>query len=107
MRLKRADLGAGRGIWYRVQGGPLAKRAAQARCAQFKARNVWCRVVPPGGDLADWMQSQRVQQALRRVPGTRRPGRRRRNQRQRGEWRPEPGARRFAAFPYAPYTNGP
>ncbi len=102
LRLKRADLGAGRGIWYRVHGGPLSKRAARARCAQFKALNVWCRVVPPGGDSADRMQPQRVQQAPCRVPGTRRPGRRRRNRRRRGEWRPEPGTRRFAAYPYAP-----
>ena len=99
LRLKRADLGAGRGVWYRVQGGPLSKRAARARCAQFKARNVWCRVVPPGGDSADRMQRQKAQQVLRRVRGTRRPERRRRSWRRRGAWRSEPGARRFAAYP--------
>ncbi|MEE8506728.1 MAG: hypothetical protein V3S40_10985, partial [Kiloniellales bacterium] len=102
LRLMRADLGAGRGIWYRIQGGPLSKRAARARCAQFKAFKLWCRVVPPGGDAADWMQRQKVQQVLRRVRGTRRPGRRYRSRRRRGEGRPEPGARRFAAYPYAP-----
>ncbi len=45
--LERADLGA-RGIFYRLQAGPLADRAvAAALCAKLKARNQDCIVIKP------------------------------------------------------------
>jgi cell division septation protein DedD len=45
--IQRADLGA-QGIFYRIQGGPLANReAAAALCEQLKAKNQACLVVKP------------------------------------------------------------
>ncbi len=41
----RVDLGTRRGIYHRIQGGPLTKSEAVARCAAFTARKVWCAVV--------------------------------------------------------------
>ena len=95
----RADLGAGRGVWYRIQGGPMTRESARARCNRFKAREVWCGVVPPRGDTAEWLQRQVAQRTLPRgvggKRGTRRPGWRGKRRR-RNLPRPEPGARRFA-----------
>jgi hypothetical protein len=45
--IQRADLGT-QGIFYRIQGGPLANReAAAALCEQLKAKNQACLVVKP------------------------------------------------------------
>jgi cytoskeletal protein RodZ len=45
--IQRADLGA-QGIFYRIQGGPLANReAAASLCEQLKAKNQACLVVKP------------------------------------------------------------
>ncbi|MFQ5466859.1 MAG: tetratricopeptide repeat protein, partial [Kiloniellaceae bacterium] len=38
----RVDLGAPRGVYFRVQGGPLTRAGARGRCARFSARGVWC-----------------------------------------------------------------
>ena len=44
----RADLGAEKGIYYRLQAGPLADAAAaRALCDKFKAREQGCFVVRP------------------------------------------------------------
>ena len=86
----RTDLGTGRGVWYRIQGGPLARAEARARCASFAARKHWCRVVPPPGSASDSGQRFLALRVRRRgAAGTRctrrpRPGP-----------IPEPGARRF------------
>jgi tetratricopeptide (TPR) repeat protein len=99
LAVRRADLGAGRGVWYRIQGGPLTRESARARCNRFKAREVWCGVVPPRGDTADWLQRQVAQRSLPRgvgrTRGTRRPSRRAKRRR-RDLSQPEPGTRRFA-----------
>lgn len=45
--IQRADLGA-QGVFYRIQGGPLASReAAAALCDRLKAKNQACLVVKP------------------------------------------------------------
>jgi hypothetical protein len=46
MQPARADLGE-RGIWYRVQAGPLEERQAKDTCARLKTRNVACVLLPP------------------------------------------------------------
>ena len=85
----RTDLGAERGVWYRIQGGPLARAEARARCASFAARQHWCRVIPPPGPSSESNQRFLALRVRRRgLAGTRgtrrpRPGR-----------IPEPGARR-------------
>ena len=90
LSVMRADLGVGRGVWYRIQGGPLARTEARARCASFAARQHWCRVVPPPGPTSDGGQRFVALRVRRRGPGG-----------TRGTWRPrpapvpEPGARRF------------
>ncbi len=87
----RADLGSGRGVWYRIQAGPLARAEARARCASFAARKQWCQVVPPPGHSSDGGQRYLALRVRRRGP----PG-------ARGTWRPkpapvpEPGTRRFS-----------
>jgi hypothetical protein len=44
----RIDLGAGKGIYYRLLAGPLPDRAQADRlCAQLKAKKVGCLVVKP------------------------------------------------------------
>jgi hypothetical protein len=53
LSVMRTDLGAERGVWYRIQGGPLARAEARARCAAFAARNHWCRIVPPPGPTSE------------------------------------------------------
>jgi len=45
LAVAKADLGPERGIFYRIQGGTLSKKEAQARCMGFAKRAVWCRVV--------------------------------------------------------------
>jgi hypothetical protein len=46
MQPARADLGD-RGIWYRVQAGPLEEKQAKDTCARLKTRNVACVLLPP------------------------------------------------------------
>lgn len=46
MRAVRVDLGD-RGIYYRVQAGPLDEAGAQSACAKLKSRSVDCIVVKP------------------------------------------------------------
>ncbi len=91
LSVMRTDLGAGRGIWYRIQGGPLARAEARTRCASFAARKQWCQVIPPPGPTSEGGQRSVAPRVRRRGPlGSR------------GTWRPkpapvpEPGARRFS-----------
>ncbi|MCH9021000.1 MAG: SPOR domain-containing protein [Proteobacteria bacterium] len=45
-RVERADLGDGKGVYFRLRVGPFANRAeAAALCAKLKAREVDCIVV--------------------------------------------------------------
>ena len=46
MQAARADLGA-KGVWYRVQAGPLDEKQAAGACSRLKQRNVECIPVPP------------------------------------------------------------
>jgi hypothetical protein len=91
LSVMRADLGAERGVWYRIQGGPLARAEARARCASFAVRQHWCRVVPPPGQTSEGGQRFAALRVRRRGPagsrGTQRPSR---------FPAPEPGARRFS-----------
>jgi len=91
LSVARADLGAEKGVWYRIQGGPLGRTEARARCAGFAQLKLWCRVVPAPGSAAGGAPN-RVALRVRRhasagARGTRRP---------RLPALPEPGARRFA-----------
>lgn len=46
--LHRIDLGPEKGIFYRLEAGPIADRnAAGALCTALKARKFDCLVVPP------------------------------------------------------------
>ncbi len=46
--LVRADLGGDKGVWVRVQAGPLADMtAAQSLCAALQAHDVYCAPVAP------------------------------------------------------------
>lgn len=46
--VKRVDLGAGKGVYYRLQAGPLTSEAeARALCAKLKQRKQGCLVVRP------------------------------------------------------------
>ncbi len=46
--VERADLGAGRGVYFRLRAGPLADEAAAKRlCERLKARRLDCLVVKP------------------------------------------------------------
>lgn len=91
LSVMRADLGTERGVWYRIQGGPLARAEARERCASFAARKHWCRIVPPPGQSSEGGQRYLALRVRRRGPvgarGTRRP---------RPAPVPEAGARRFA-----------
>lgn len=91
LTVARADLGAEKGVWYRIQGGPLGRTEARARCAGFAQLKLWCRVVPPPGNLAAGAPNRVALRVRRRAPagarGTRRP---------QLPAVPEPGARRFA-----------
>lgn len=46
MQPVRVDLGD-KGVWYRVQAGPLDEKQAQTTCAALKSRKSDCVVVPP------------------------------------------------------------
>ena len=91
LTVARADLGAEKGVWYRIQGGPLGRTEARARCAGFAQMKIWCRVVPAPGNLAGGAPNRVALRVRRRgatgARGTLRP---------RLPELPEPGARRFA-----------
>ena len=70
LEVERADLGTGRGVWYRIAGGPMSRDAARALCAAFAERNVWCRISGPNGYAADWMLRPIAQRARRRPTAT-------------------------------------
>jgi hypothetical protein len=46
MQPTKVDLGD-KGVWYRVQAGPLDEKQAQSVCGTLKARKTDCVVVPP------------------------------------------------------------
>ena len=46
MQAVRVDLGD-KGVWYRVQAGPLDEKQAQSVCGTLKSRKTDCVVVPP------------------------------------------------------------
>jgi len=104
LTVARADLGAEKGVWYRIQGGPLGRTEARARCAGFAQLKLWCRVVPAPGSAAGGAPNRVALRVRRHTPagarGTRRtrlsalpePGTRRPQR----PALPEPGARRFA-----------
>jgi hypothetical protein len=46
MTAVRVDLGD-KGVWYRVQGGPLDEKQAQSVCSTLKTRKADCVLVPP------------------------------------------------------------
>lgn len=46
MQAVRVDLGD-KGVWYRVQGGPLDEKQAYSVCGTLKTRKTDCVVVPP------------------------------------------------------------
>ncbi|UYN93921.1 MAG: SPOR domain-containing protein [Enhydrobacter sp.] len=46
MQPVRVDLGD-RGVWYRVQAGPLDEKQAQGVCGTLKGRKADCVVIPP------------------------------------------------------------
>ncbi|MBT3361165.1 MAG: hypothetical protein HN403_16210 [Rhodospirillales bacterium] len=48
--IMRADLGAAKGVYYRLRAGPLGgEEAARALCKQLTERKVGCLVIRPGG----------------------------------------------------------
>ncbi len=103
LAVERADLGGERGVYYRIEGGPLSRATAQSLCREFTARRIWCGVVQPINGAAEWPQGQLVGRVRRRGPGggavgTWRsdvPRRRHRIDRSIRGARPGPGARRF------------
>lgn len=46
MQAVRVDLGD-KGVWYRVQGGPLDEKQAQTVCSTLKTRKADCVLIPP------------------------------------------------------------
>ena len=46
MQAVRVDLGD-KGVWYRVQGGPLDEKQAQYACSTLKNRKADCVLIPP------------------------------------------------------------
>ena len=46
MQAARVDLGD-KGVWYRVQAGPLDEKQAQSVCSTLKGRRADCVTVPP------------------------------------------------------------
>ena len=44
---QRIDLGASKGVFYRVQGGDVSQAAAQDICARLKAQEQACLVINP------------------------------------------------------------
>ena len=91
LSVARADLGAEKGVWYCILGGPLGRTEARARCAGFAQLKLWCRVMPAPGNAAGGAPNRVALRVRRRgvagVRGTPRP---------RLPAVPEPGARRFA-----------
>lgn len=47
LTVQRVDLGAGKGVYHRIQAGPLDEAAAERTCAALKAKNQACLVVRP------------------------------------------------------------
>lgn len=47
LTVQRVDLGAGKGIYHRIQAGPLDEAAAERACTALKAKNQACLVVRP------------------------------------------------------------
>jgi len=101
LAVERADLGAERGVYYRIEGGPLSRPAAKTVCGEFAALHLWCAIVPPAKGAAESPQNQLIGRIRRSGPGsatgTRRPDTPRRRRRIDRSWRgarPEPGARR-------------
>ena len=46
MQPARVDLGD-KGVWYRVQAGPLDEKQAHSVCSTLKSRKADCVIVPP------------------------------------------------------------
>lgn len=46
MQAVRVDLGD-KGVWYRVQGGPLDEKQAQSVCSSLRSRKADCVLIPP------------------------------------------------------------
>ncbi len=65
----RADLGPGKGVYYRVQGGNLTRQDARALCAEFSALKIWCRVVRPGEEAAETSLRLALQRGRRQPSG--------------------------------------
>lgn len=47
LRVQQVDLGAGKGVFHRIQGGMLTEAAADRVCATLKSRNQACLLVRP------------------------------------------------------------
>ncbi|WPZ32973.1 SPOR domain-containing protein [Thalassobaculum sp. OXR-137] len=47
LRIQSVDLGAGKGVFHRIQGGMLSEAAAEKACASLKAQNQACLLVRP------------------------------------------------------------
>lgn len=47
LTIQRVDLGAGKGVYHRIQAGPLDEASADRACAALKAKNQACLVVRP------------------------------------------------------------
>ena len=47
LRIQQVDLGAGKGVFHRIQGGMLTEEAAEKACATLKAQNQGCLLVRP------------------------------------------------------------
>lgn len=47
LRIQQVDLGAGKGVFHRIQGGMLTEDAAEKACAALKAQNQACLLVRP------------------------------------------------------------
>ena len=74
----RVDLGAGRGVWFRVQGGPLPRAEARRLCGAFAHRGIWCAVRRGGAAPAETQvvaaEGYRIHlTSIRREAGMRRP----------------------------------
>lgn len=94
LTVERADLGAERGVYFRIEGGPLSGERARELCAVFAARDIWCRVVPPG-NTADPGQRMAAQRLRDRRSGPRRGTRRGHRSRRHPGGVPERACRRF------------
>jgi hypothetical protein len=48
LQIQRADLGSGKGVYFRIQAGPVGdQQAAAAACAKLKAAQIDCLAVKP------------------------------------------------------------